>query len=75
MPIFTFILPQDIDPTLAKIIDGVIIAHMIAFVAAVLFFLQDIIKDPKVIFAQKQQTMQDRVDFLNKLEKLKERED
>ena len=51
MPIFTFLLPHDMDPALASILDIVVIGHIIAFVAAVCFFFQDILKDPKTIFA------------------------
>ncbi len=51
MPIFTFLLPHDMDPSLATIIDVVVLGHILAFVAAVCFFLTDIFKDPKTIFA------------------------
>ena len=53
MPIFTFLLPHDMDQSLATILDIVVLGHILAFIAAVLFFFQDVFKDPKMIFAQK----------------------
>ena len=53
MVFFSFLLPNEMDPTLTKVIDLVICAHAGVFVFAVAYFLVELCKDPKTIFAQK----------------------
>ena len=68
MAIFSYLIPNSLDPTTLMVLDTIVYIHLAVFVVALCMLIIDCMKKPVAIFASGENNKQEREQFLSKLE-------